>query len=146
MAGFEYVKDANDMGMEEVPVSSITAAVGSVLQLAVGAATWTAATSASLHYTKKFIVRKAVVSGDTYAKGFIVTDGMIFQATTANNSNAAHNGDRMVLTDASTVNNTGTDSAAKEAVVIQIAPIGAVADKKILCRIVAGNGINPAAV
>lgn len=145
MAGFDYVKDAVDQGMEEVPISSLTLAVGDMLELAVGATTWTAATSSSLHYTKKFIVRKAATSSDTVAKGFVVKDGMIFIADTANNSAAADNGDRMVLTDSNTVNNTGTDSAAKEAVVIQIAPVGAAADKKILCRVVAGNGINPAA-
>ena len=145
MAGFDYVKDPVDRGMEEVPVSSLTCAVNDMLELAVGATTWTAATSSSVHYTKKFIVRKAVTSSDTVAKGFVVSDSMIFIAETVNNSAAADNGDRMVLTDTNTVNNTGTDSAAKEAVVIQIAPVGAAADKRILARVITGTGVNPAA-
>ena len=54
---------------------------------------------------------------------------------TANNSDATHNYQKMILSDAVTANNTGTTSAV--GVVEQIMPIGAAADKKILVRFVA---------
>lgn len=62
-----------------------------------------------------------------YADTFIIA--------TTNNSDAAHNGQLMVLTDANTANNTGTTSAS--GVVEQIRPFGAAADKKIEVRFVA---------
>lgn len=55
-----------------------------------------------------------------------------FIANTANNSNTAHNYQRMILTDSLTVNNTGTDSA--DGVVEQVGVFGAAADKKIIVR------------
>ena len=57
-----------------------------------------------------------------------------FVADVTNNSNVAHNGQRMILTDSLTVNNTGTDSAS--GVVEQVEPYGAAADKKILVKFV----------
>ena len=60
-----------------------------------------------------------------------VDQGDIFIADAANNSNAAHNGQRMVLSaGGATVNNTGTDTPA--GVFQQIAVVGAAADRKIL--------------
>jgi len=57
-------------------------------------------------------------------------DTYIFDVT--NNSNATHNGQAMVLTNATTVNNTGTTSAT--GIVQQVEPYGAAADKKIIGR------------
>jgi len=51
---------------------------------------------------------------------------------TTNNSSAAHDGQAMVLTDAATLNNTGTTAAA--GLFIQIGTVGAAADKTILVR------------
>lgn len=57
--------------------------------------------------------------------------GDVFLVDTANNSNAAHNGQRMVLSaGGATINNTGTDAPA--GVFQQIAVVGAAADRKIL--------------
>lgn len=57
-----------------------------------------------------------------------------FIIATANNSDATHNNQAMVLTDSVTANNTGTTSAT--GIVVQIAPYGAAADKKIIARFV----------
>ena len=59
-------------------------------------------------------------------------DTFIFPVT--NNSDAAHNGQAMVLTNATTVNNTGTTSAT--GIVQQVEPYGAAADKKIIGRFI----------
>ncbi len=58
----------------------------------------------------------------------------LFVVDTTNNSNEAHNGQRMVLTDSVTVNNTGTDDA--DGIVEQVEAYGDPSDKKILVRFV----------
>jgi hypothetical protein len=55
-------------------------------------------------------------------------DTFIFPVT--NNSDPLHNGQAMVLTNATTVNNTGTTSGT--GIVQQVEPYGAAADKKII--------------
>lgn len=57
-------------------------------------------------------------------------DTFIFPVTNA--SDADHNGQRMVLTNASKVNNTGTDDAV--GIVQQVEPYGASSDKLIIGR------------
>jgi len=69
---------------------------------------------------------------------FIV--GMLLEVDLANNSSASHTLQRMVLTDHDTVNNNGTDSTANEGVFLQVAPIGAAADKKALVMFVGSQG------
>ena len=59
-------------------------------------------------------------------------DTFIFSVT--NNSNAIHNGQAMVLTNATTVNNTGTTSAT--GIVQQVEPYGAAADKLIIGKFI----------
>jgi len=57
-------------------------------------------------------------------------DTFIFSVT--NNSDATHNGQAMVLTNATTVNNTGTTSGT--GIVQQVEPYGAASDKLIVGR------------
>lgn len=54
---------------------------------------------------------------------------------TVNNSNAAHNGQRMIL-DATglLLNNTGTDVSGTTGVFVQLDVVGAASDKKVLAR------------
>lgn len=59
----------------------------------------------------------------------------VWIADSTNNSNAAHNGQYMVLTDSATVNNTGTTDTA--GIVQQVGVYGAAANKKILVQFVA---------
>jgi hypothetical protein len=57
----------------------------------------------------------------------------VFVVDTVNNSNAAHNGQRMIITSGGlTVTNTGTDVSGATGVFQQIGVVGAAADKKIL--------------
>ena len=57
-----------------------------------------------------------------------------FVVDVTNNSDVAHDGQRMVLTDSLTVNNTGTDDV--DGVIEQVEPYGLAAEKKILCKFV----------
>lgn len=64
----------------------------------------------------------------------LVDSGDTFIADLANASNSAHNFQRMVLTNSTTVNNTGTDSAS--GIVEQVEPYGASSEKKAIVRFV----------
>ena len=55
-------------------------------------------------------------------------------ADTANNTNVAHNYQRMILSNSTTVNNNGTDNAS--GIVVQVEPYGLTGDRKIICRFV----------
>lgn len=57
-------------------------------------------------------------------------DTFIFDVT--NNSDATHNGQAMVLSDATTVNNTGTTSGT--GIIQQVEPYGEASDKQIIGR------------
>ena len=61
-----------------------------------------------------------------------LSDEDTFILQVANNSDATHNGQAMVLTDEDTVNNTGTTSAT--GIVQQVEPYGAASDKLIVGR------------
>lgn len=127
------------------PISSLAVSIGDMLDLDVGAVAWTAADANSLHWTKKAVAVEAVANTATSVLAIDVLPGQLWEAEGVNSAAAADNNDRMVLTDKNTVNNTGTDSAAKEAVFIQTGYAGATTDKRLLGEIVYGNGINPAA-
>lgn len=142
-AGFRTVRDPNDTDVIQVTVSSVTAAAADLLELNAGATAWTVADSSTQHWEIKAIVVKAVASTDTVADVKLVHPWMLVEADVANNSDAAHNGDRMALTDQNTVNNSASDQTGQTANFVQIAPIGAAADKRILGRFLGGTGVDP---
>lgn len=82
------------------------------------------------------------VCNDTYAASDAQTTVAVIDLypndvwimTTTNNSNAAHDGQYMVLTDSTSVNNTGTTNTA--GVVQQLGVYGAAANKQILGRFI----------
>lgn len=144
MAGFKlikspYVTDA----IEELPISSLTLAVGDMIELDVGATTWTEADASTEHWQKKAVVQEAVTTAATVVKAIPVLPGQLWEVEGANNSAAADNGDRMLLTDKNTVNNTGTDNTSEEACFIQRGFAGVAADKRLIGEVVYGSGINP---
>lgn len=78
---------------------------------------------------------EAVLVGDARADvgGLVAGPGDYVLADTTNNTSNTHNDQRMILTNSQTVNNTGTDSSV--GVVVQVSPVGAAGDKKILCKV-----------
>jgi len=135
MAGFRKFAPISDAdAIIEGTISSITVTKGDLLENLTGATTWTACTSSSLVQTPKAIALESKTTSDTTIRLLLVDTVNLYVAETGSNSAAADNGDNMVLTDTNTVNNTGTNSTAKEAVVKQICPLRAAADKEILCK------------
>src|ERR1044072_8935803 len=98
MAGFKVVGDVDDKGMKKLPVSSLTAAVGDLIELTAGSTTWAACTSSSNYFSRKAIVMEPVTSASqVLAFQLDGTESVIVDLTSA--ASTAHNGDRMVLTD-----------------------------------------------
>lgn len=143
MAGFKLAKPNDDADVEIATISSLTLAVGDLLELDVGATAWTEADSSTEHWMRKAVCVGTATSSDTEVDVMPVNPDMLFEVESANNSSSDHNGDRMVLTDKNTVNNSGTDSDTAQAVVIQVAPVGAAADKRILVRFFDSTGVDP---
>lgn len=78
---------------------------------------------------------ETTASGTTPFSATIVSKDDEFIVDTENNSNAAHNGQRMILgTTGLTLNNTGTDVPGTTGVFVQLDVVGAAADKKIIAR------------
>lgn len=127
----------------KLPITSLAVTVGDMLALGVGATTWSASASTTQHWQLKAVASETVANTATEVLCRLVKPYQLWIAETAGNSAAADNGDRMVLTDANTVNNTGTDSAAQVACFIQLAPVGAAAEKRVLGIIVQGTGVDP---
>jgi hypothetical protein len=82
-----------------------------------------------------YLANETTTASTTPFSGVITSKEDEFLVDTVNNSNAAHNGQRMIL-DATglLLNNTGTDVPGTTGVFQQIDVVGAAADKKILAR------------
>src|SRR3990167_8615174 len=142
-AGFHLLQSVGTEEAQELPISSLTLAIGDLIELDVGATTWTVADAATEHWQKKAVCVASATTAATTVLAMPVLPGQKWAAQSINNSAAADNGDRMLLTDQNTVNNTGTDNTSEEAVFIQLGVQGAAADKVIVGDIVYGTGVNP---
>ena len=94
------------------------------------------ATSASTRADLEGVFNQSLGASDTEVQvpAIMIDPQDTWIADLENNSNAAHNYQRMILTDAATVNNTGTDSAS--GVVVQVEPYGPAANKQAIVRFV----------
>mgnify|MGYP001611061464 CR=1 FL=1 len=142
MAGFEIIADISDRPARMLPTSSFTGAVGDLIELTAGSATWAACTSTSNYFSRKAIVMEATTSAANVL-AIELTGNELVKAESANNGAAADNGDRMVLTDSNTVNNTGTDNTSQTAAFLQVRFAGAAADKRIVGYVIVGPGVDP---
>jgi hypothetical protein len=141
--GFALVKSTTTDDVEEWTVSSLTLAIGDLLELDAGATAATESDSSTQHWQKMGVVTEAVTTSDTLVKVIRVNPWQTWEVQSNASSSATHNGDNMVLTDKNTVNNSGTNSTAQEAVVKQIGVTGSASDKRILVQFLSANGIDP---
>lgn len=132
MAGFKRVSGA-DRGFERFDASSLTASIGDVFVFDRSNHIVIKATSStSLEDLAGVAVEDTVAASSILLQRITGDDEFVINTT--NNSSATHNYQRMVLTDENEVNNTGTDSTSDAAIFMQLAPVGAAADKKIRGR------------
>ena len=107
------ISRVDELELKKYPISSQTVAVGDLFERLAGATTWTACTDTSNFFSRKVIAYEAANSSATEFLGYEVRGDEAVEAEVANAAAAADNGDRMVLTDKNTVNNTGTDRKKK---------------------------------
>jgi len=141
---FRLAKDPTDSHADYLPLSSLAVTVGTMIELDLGAATWTLANASTQFWQRKAVAIETVTTSATEVKAIIVNELQEWDVDLDNNSNSAHNGDRMLLSaTAGQVNNTGTDDATEDACFVQRVEVGAVGDQRCLGHFVGGSGVNP---
>ena len=133
--GFQRVS-GDDRGFQTYTIASITVAIGDLLAFDRAAETVILATSSSTPESLAGVAVEARTTADTTVLVQRITVDDEYIASSANNSDTAHNYHRMLLTDEDEVNNTASDDTTDAAVFMQLATVGAAADKKIRGRFV----------
>lgn len=126
MAGFSLKSNLNEVEYRKVRVSSQAYTIGDAVMRSVSSDS-TDVVPATSSTTVQFILgiaMETVTSAATELLIAVIEPSQKWECETANAVNANHNYQDMVLTDANTVNNTGTDSTADEAVVRQVGVAG----------------------
>ena len=128
------IKNTRQLKEANKGASTVTT-LGEILDLTAGEAV--AATSSSTRATILGVCNETIAAADalTRVQYIVPSDEDTFIFPTTNNTNAAHNGQDMILgASSSIVNNTGTTSAV--GVVRQVEPYGATGDKLIIGRFI----------
>jgi hypothetical protein len=126
MAGFSLKSNLNEVEYRRVRVASQAYVIGDAVmtQVTDDAIDVVPATSSTLVQNILGVAMETVASSATDLLIAIIEPSQVWECEVANTVSAGHNYQRMVLTDANTVNNTGTDSSADEAVVRQVGVAG----------------------
>jgi len=139
MAGFRLVQDGNEAtGTEQWLISSLALHEGDLVELDAGATAATAGDSSTVAWQRKGISMEETTISSTTVKVTPINEDQIWEATSNANSSRGHNNDRMVMTGTWQVNNSGTDSVS--GICIQLGPVGAAADKRILVKFLNATG------
>lgn len=141
-AGFEVIGNKDDGQLEKLPTSALTADIGDLLERLAGSTTWAKTTSTSNFFTPKAIVEETATSASEILC-YRLSGLEKVRAASTNDAVVAHYGDRMALTDENAVNNSGSDVTGQAVVFIQEGVAGALTDKRIIGRVLVGNGVDP---
>ena len=130
------IKNPTRSVMSFPKASGTVYAKGAIIAKDLGSNATLPATSSTPRSSVLGVTAEAVAAADarTEITGFEVFPNDEFLVDSTNNSNDAHYGQRMVLTNSTTVNNTGTDDAA--GLVYQVGVYGAASDKKLVVKFV----------
>jgi predicted ABC-type transport system involved in lysophospholipase L1 biosynthesis ATPase subunit len=133
------VKQARIKNTREIELANKAAGtattLGEVLMLTAGAAV--PGTLSTTPATLLGVCNQTIAIADalTQVPYIVPSDEDTYIFTTTNNTNAAHNGQQMVLgADSTTVNNTGTTDT--NGIVVQVEPYGVTGDKLIIGKFV----------
>lgn len=118
------MKNLNEVEVATFTVASQAYTEGDAVMRSTTAGTVVPATSSTTMDTLIGVAAETVASTATALKVRLIEPSQVWECETANSVNAAHNMMKMVLTDANTVNNTGTDSVADAAIVMQVGILG----------------------
>jgi len=141
MVGFKVLSSMRDSSFGKLPITTLALAIGDLIEQEAGIATWTKGDATSNHWTRKAIVLEAVASGATSVLAYELDGFEKVEAQCANTAAAADIGDRMILTDENTVNNSHTDVTGGYPAFI-MDKIGSTTTS-IIGRVLVGNGVDP---
>jgi len=119
MAGFRLVSNLNDVEYNKFTVASQAYTIGDAVMRSTTAGTVIPATSSTSGDTLIGVAMETVASTATSLLVALIEPSQVWECEVANTVNSSHNLQKMVLTDANTVNNTGTDSVADAAICLQ---------------------------
>lgn len=122
MAGFSLKSNLNEVEYRRMLISSQAYTIGDAVMLdrTTDSVDVVPATSATTMMNIFGVAVETVTSAATDVLVAVIRPDQVWECAVTNAINAQHDYQRMVLTDKSTVNNTGTDSTAKEGVVTQV--------------------------
>ena len=124
MAGFSLKSNLNEVAYRRFTIASQAYTIGDAVMRSTSAGTVIPATSSTSMDTLVGVAMETVASSATSLLVALIEPSQTWECEVANSVSAAHNQMKMVLTDANTVNNTGTDSVTDAAIVMQLAVSG----------------------
>ena len=132
--GFKLIKENTDPVYKKVRVASQAYTLGDLVMLdrTSDSVDVVPATSSSTTTNVYAVAMETVASSATELLVCLVTDDQVWSVDSTNNSNESHNYQRMLLTNKSVVNNTGTDNTTDEAVFMQTGTSGALTGRRIV--------------
>lgn len=131
---FKLVGGMPDSFSFEAPVTAGTA-IAEGQALAINGNVVERVTASSTIHTLLAVARDTITTAATTIRCSLVCPGMIFQADTKSNTHATNQTLQSCIFDTSaTLDNTGSDVTGPTGVALILGPIGAVADKKVLCE------------
>ena len=120
---FNLKRDPDNTVLRNFVIASQAYTIGDSVDISRTAADVVPSTATSTTLGIRGISNQTVTSAATQLLVTLVTPRQEWSATVTNAANAAHNGQRMILTDKATVNNTGTDSTTSSGVFEQLGVI-----------------------
>jgi len=126
MAGFSLKKNLNEVEYRVVRVASQAYTIGDAVMTdqTSDSVDVVPATSSTTHQNILGVAMETVASTATSLLIAIIEPSQVWECAVTNTVSANHNYQSMVLTDKSTVNNTGTDSVADQSIVTQVGVSG----------------------
>jgi hypothetical protein len=141
MTGFRVLSAMKDASFQKLPISTLALVVGDLIEQEAGIATWTKCDATSNHWTRKAIVMEATTTAATSVLAYELDGTETVEAQCANTAAAADIGDRMILTDENTVNNSHSDVTGGYPAFI-MDRIGSTTTS-IIGRVCVGSGVDP---
>jgi len=132
---FKLTTIKNTRDVRSVGRSSLATTTGSLYFNALSGGALQLAVAATTANQVLYVSNETLASGSTPVSMTVCSKEDEYLVDTDNNSNASHNGQRMVIgAGGATLTNTGTDVTGTTGVFVQLAVVGAASDKKILAR------------
>ena len=121
---FSLIADPNPTVYQVMTIASQAYQIGDLVQLSRSAATVTPATSATICANVFGVAMEAKTATDTQLLVCKITEAQTWTADNTNTAVSTDNGQRMVLTDKGTVNNTHSDQTASTGIWTQSGILG----------------------